>query len=293
MLGAILGGVSALSGIFGSNSAAKAQEAAADKQLDLARETRDLTRADLNPWLSAGNNALAAYNYELGIGPRPTFGGNQLSVEVVPGSSGRPEVAGSVPAQWDSMSELAQAQYRRNHPDDFSAHSKAMPDRYSVGGKMFDNMAAAQNYARENSTAGTEYGGYKASPGYDYQLEQGVNALDMSAAARGGLYSGATGKAVTQFGQDIGASYYNNYLNRLSGQASSGQNAAAQSGAANQFASQQATNALGNIGNAQAAGAVGTSNAIQGGINNLVGWMGYNQSQGNNAFGGSNMAWTL
>src|SRR6516162_886239 len=47
-------------------------------------------------------------------------------------------------------------------------------------------------------------------PGYQFNLQQGVNAIDASAAAHGLLNSGATGKALEQYGQGLGSSYLNN-----------------------------------------------------------------------------------
>lgn len=122
------------------------------------------------------------------------------------------------------------------------------------------------------------YGGYQQSPGYDFRLGEGVNALDMSAAASGDLFSGRTGKAITQFGQDFATNDYNNYLNRLSGLAGSGQNAAAASGTALTNNNAMVNQALGAQGNAQAAGAVGMGNAFNQGLGNAVGAYQYQQA---------------
>lgn len=61
---AVIGGVSA-------NKAAKAQQGAANTQVGLARETRDLTRADLQPYAQGGLGAQNALLYELGLAERP------------------------------------------------------------------------------------------------------------------------------------------------------------------------------------------------------------------------------
>ena len=53
-----------------------------------------------------------------------------------------------------------------------------------------------------------------AEPGYQFGLTQGRDAREGGAAARGGLYSGNTGKALTQFGTDYGASKFNDAFNR-------------------------------------------------------------------------------
>ena len=58
---------------------------------------------------------------------------------------------------------------------------------------------------------------FQTTPGYDFRMSQGVNALDRSASARGGLYSGAAGKALTEYGQGVGSQEYGNYVGGLSG----------------------------------------------------------------------------
>lgn len=55
---------------------------------------------------------------------------------------------------------------------------------------------------------------FEADPGYGFRLSEGVNALDKSAAARGSLFSGAQGKALTRYGQDYGSNEYANAYNR-------------------------------------------------------------------------------
>lgn len=66
-------------------------------------------------------------------------------------------------------------------------------------------------------------GRFQTSPGYQFQMNEGVNALDRSAAARGGLYSGAQGKALTEYGQGVANQEFNNRLSTLAGMAGSGQ----------------------------------------------------------------------
>ena len=51
-------------------------------------------------------------------------------------------------------------------------------------------------------------------PGYGFRLSEGLKALERSAAARGGLLSGGTGKALTRFGQEMGSQEFGNAYNR-------------------------------------------------------------------------------
>lgn len=118
------------------------------------------------------------------------------------------------------------------------------------------------------------------TPGYQFNLTQGLKAVQNSAAARGLGVSGAAQKGAAQYAQGLAGNQYQNLfsnalqtygtnLGRLQGQANLGENAAAQTGA---FGTQTAANigqtAVGSA-NAQAAGTVGVANALSGGITGL------------------------
>ncbi len=64
-------------------------------------------------------------------------------------------------------------------------------------------------YARDFSMAD-----YEADPGYGFRMKEGMKALENSAAARGGLLSGATLKGAQRFGQDLASQEYLNAFNR-------------------------------------------------------------------------------
>ena len=61
------------------------------------------------------------------------------------------------------------------------------------------------------------------TPGYDFRLNEGTRAIEGSAAARGGLYSGATMQALQNYGQDYATNAYENWLNRVGGLTQMGQ----------------------------------------------------------------------
>lgn len=136
---------------------------------------------------------------------------------------------------------------------------------------------------------GLTYGGYTKTPGYDFRMNQGLDALESSAAAKGGLYSGAAMRDALQYGQDYASSEYGNYLNRLGGMSDAGAAAAGNSTNANAQAAVGISNALGSIGNAQAAGAIGQGTAWQNALGNFMGMNNYQkQVTGNNGgFGNS------
>lgn len=58
----------------------------------------------------------------------------------------------------------------------------------------------------------------ESDPGYKFRMDQGVEALDKSAASRGRLLSGAQQKALTDYGQGMGSQEYSNAYARYADQ---------------------------------------------------------------------------
>jgi len=73
--------------------------------------------------------------------------------------------------------------------------------------------AGAQGYGKYASAEFTP-GMFQADPGYAFRMSEGMKALERSAAARGGLLSGATLKGTQRFGQDLASQEYQNAFNR-------------------------------------------------------------------------------
>lgn len=61
------------------------------------------------------------------------------------------------------------------------------------------------------------YRGFEKTPGYQFQMDEMSDAVQGSAAGAGGLYSGATMKALNDRAGGIAAQGYDNHLNRLLG----------------------------------------------------------------------------
>lgn len=139
-------------------------------------------------------------------------------------------------------------------------------------------------------------------PGYQFRLSQGLQALQNSAAARGGLLSGGTAKDLENYAQNYASNEYGNVygralgeyqqrfnifqtnqanqFNRLASVAGAGQIAAGQLNAAGQGAAGNVSNillgsagqiggALQNAGAARASGYAGISNALSGGLGDI------------------------
>jgi hypothetical protein len=86
--------------------------------------------------------------------------------------------------------------------------------------------------AAQKTGANNAFQNYLGSTGYNFNLQQGDNAINSNQAAKGLLNSGSTGKALTAYGQNLGSNYFNNYLGQLSGLAGAGQTALGQVGQA-------------------------------------------------------------
>jgi hypothetical protein len=333
--GMAIGGIaSSLIGASSANKAADAQVEAANATIKEQKRQYDLGRADIAPWRDAGLNALGAYQYELGLGPRPGsapavitqsgagadgtmarqapqatpndmdlytrlhlmksgaisgdnwtdpeshvaqgFGTGRFGVRGA-GDNRQMMVDGMPVGEFNNNMELRRlmAQYGGgNQPPP----QQSGPASYSVNGQSFDSMEDAQAYANSQATGDGGYRGFQETPGYQYMLDEGQNALANYAAARGMRLSGATLKRSQEHATGLANQEYGTYLNRLSGLAGVGQTATNTGISAGQNYANAAGNALMQAGQARASGYMGVNNAIQGGISNLYSVYGMQQA---------------
>jgi hypothetical protein len=165
--------------------------------------------------------------------------------------------------------------------------SQEEKDQYAKELADYNALVGAKDYGKY---ATAEFGAdkFKTDPGYAFRMSEGMKALERSAAARGGLMSGATLKGIQRYGQDLASTEFTNAFNRyqaertgtlnpfqaLAGTAQSGANTlgsqAGQMGAnISNALGAYGSAAQGNIigsGNAQASGYMGGANAIAGGV---------------------------
>lgn len=247
-----------------ASKAASAQKDAANRQIDVQKEMYDQTVNRLAPWVSSGLTANQAAGSMMGLNAAPTIGGvaptvNTLTMPGTPASGGGARFGTS-------------AQDRQG----YSQHAAATPGTtsYTVNGQNFDTMAAAQAYADANKTGGTPWS-FQTSPAYQFNMQQGLDGVQASQAAKGGLYSGAAMQAMQDRATGVASNEYWNVYNALAGQSSAGQNAAGLQANAGQNYANGASSALANYGNAAAAGATGVGNALSSGINNGLSIWGY------------------
>lgn len=127
-----------------------------------------------------------------------------------------------------------------------------------------------------------------SDPSYQFRLNQGLAAVQRSAAAKGGLFSGGTLKGLNDYAQgaasqEYGAAYsrwnndQTNAFNRLASIAGLGQTATQATSQAGQSATGNITNLITQGANAQAAGTISSANALNSGISSgMNSWMQYN-----------------
>jgi hypothetical protein len=144
---------------------------------------------------------------------------------------------------------------------------------------------------------------FKETEAYQFQRDQGIEAIDRSAASRGMLFSGQTQKDLSRFNQGLASQEYGTYLNRLAGLAEAGQGAAARQAGYTMQTGNSMNNALAgqlgytnqalggignakatgqiNAGNAYASGQIGVANALSGMFGNLTNVVGQHAMMSN------------
>lgn len=133
----------------------------------------------------------------------------------------------------------------------------------SNGSAANSQIGALLGLGGDSGAANKAFQSYLGSTGYNFQLQQGQNAIGSSAASKGLLNSGATAKALTGYGQGLASQSFNNYLGQLGGLSNSGLQAG------------EATGQAGTTGGGNAAGYTqGIGQAWSQGINNAIGGAG-------------------
>lgn len=109
----------------------------------------------------------------------------------------------------------------------------------------------------------TAFNNYLGSTGYNFQLNSGSQAITTNNASKGLLNSGATGKGLVKFGQDLGSNYFNNYLTQLEGQQTAGGNSLSQVANAGALAGGNSVSPI-----------LAGGNAVSSGVNGALGSLG-------------------
>ena len=171
----------------------------------------------------------------------------------------------------NAASGLSQAQYEQNRTD-------LTPWREAGGtalGQMSAGTANGAEFNRDFTLAD-----FQKDPGYQFRMDQGQQALERGAAARGGALGGGSLKALDRYGQNYASGEYQNAYNRFNADKASRFNRLASLAGTGQTATRDVANMgtananqIGEYGlqgaNARASGYVGQANAIGGGLSIL------------------------
>ena len=176
-------------------------------------------------------------------------------------------------AQADAANQAAAAQLTAAR-EQIAAQERMFEQQVELQEPWREAGITALNQLTPLATQYTPFGmeQFKADPGYQFRLSEGMKALDRQAAARGGLISGAALKAAQRYGQELGSQEYGAafgryltereaQLNPLQSLAGVGQTSTNQLvGAAGQTGA-NISNILGSAGQAQAQGILGAGQA--------------------------------
>jgi len=250
---AIIGGslIGAASSIYGSDKAGDAAKDASGASVAEQRRQFDTVRGDTQGLRDIGNSALGSIARLYGYAP--------------PGA--KPAAAPLSFAQWS----------QQNGGGFGGGFGMGIPGRIGAGApglqKGYADYLASQR-AQPRGTGQPDMSGFFASPDYQFRLTEGQRAIDSSAAARGGLLSGAAVKAGTRYASNLASGEYGAFYDRLAQQAGLGVTGIGASAAAGANAANNISNSYLQGGQARGsaylAGAQGINNAAQGGISN---WM--------------------
>jgi hypothetical protein len=273
---------------YAANKSSKAAKGAANTQAQAAKDANQVQyqiyqqqRSDNEPFRQNALTAQNEYMTLLGLGapqqatqPQPMGAAGGAGPQTLgsvtgayqpPGGNGIGRLVGGNPKRMDEFDVGAQvAPY--SPPQAVSApapQAQAVP----VASGMTPEQAQQAAFDR-----------FRNTPGYQFGLQTGFDQVQASAAAHGGLYSGATLKALQRYGNDYADQQgYTPYMNRLASLAGMGQTANAQNAQAGMNYANQTGNNLIGAGNARASGLVGqaqASNQLAGNIAGIGGWLG-------------------
>ena len=281
------GVLTAGAGVYSSNRASGQQQNAANQASATQLQMQQNAINQVAPWRNAGMGALQQYSMLMGLGPVDMGGATGMqgpppqAIQPVPPNVGGSYPTGTSPAgtspgapnQWVTGQGAGGAR---------TAGDASIPINPVVGAPTQTSGPSAGDMGGGGANPAQNIQQWLTQlPGYQFQLGQGMNAVENSAAARGMGLSSNTLQNLDQFGQGLAGTTFNQWLDRLNNMSTLGANAS--TGNATNIM-QSASNIGGyqiGAGNAAAAGTIGSANAIAGGVNNSMNnYLNYSMMQG-------------
>lgn len=250
-------GGSALLGAGVSLAASKKQAGAANNASSAALAQYQQSRSDLSPYRQTGVGANSTLQNLLGIAPTTGVDWNAYL-------KNNPDVAAS-------------ATYGGDPAQHYEDYGKKEGRQLTY----LDPSAVTSQPGYGSLTKQFTGADLTSDPGYQFEQNQGQLAINRAASAAGRYDSGATLKALTQYGNDYAgtkfneaagrdAAYKNSVYSMLSGQQGVGANAAGVTAGLGAGATNASNAALLGGADASAAGLVGAANSLSGGVGNYL-----------------------
>jgi hypothetical protein len=141
---------------------------------------------------------------------------------------------------------------------------------YNTTGQTAETQQANLLGLNGQTAADTAMSTYQTSPGYQWQMSEGLKGVDAGAAASGMLRSGATLKAEDTYAAGLANSDFSNYYSRLSGLTTTGESAASQQASSNTSTGSQLASTYTGAGNAQSSIYGNTASGVSNTVNSLM-----------------------
>lgn len=276
-IGAAIGtaAVSVGGAVLGASATNNAADTAADAQRDasaantaLARETYAQNAQRLDPYAANGMTAGNAIMSILGFGGGPGGGGTPAVDPAIADDEWATQALQALAAEVNP-SIMARVSNIQDPTERLAALEPLLQrvDRQAYGQFMARNprhtAANAQFTApMASGNAMAAFDTFRNSSAYDWRLSQGIKAQQQGMGALGAFDSGATRKALTEYGQNFGSNELGNWMDRLSQQQGFGLGAASALAGVSQNMAGSVMNS-----NNQAASATGNAALIRGAAN--------------------------
>lgn len=265
-------------GAVGSAVGGHAQEQGAEAAANASKDQFNTTNAQQQPFIQSGYGALNRLNYLLGVSPQTASG---APVNSSGSSNGVDPSSGYRIGAGGGISQGIAGGFNQNG--------------MNLGGAVGTALQGASGAPTSPAAAGSAPGGpgygsltaaftpqdylNNQDPGYQFQLQQGTQALRNAAGAGSGALSGAALKDLIGYNQDYANTGYqsafdrfntqnNNTYSRLAGLATLGQASAGNVAAQGTALAGQESTALTAAGKAQGGMYAGIANNIGSGVGN-------------------------
>lgn len=198
-----------------ATAAAQLQYKASQEALALQKQMWEASQTQQQPWLEAGRAGLSGLLGGMGLGTLS----QQTTTPVDPYATERTNYQTSVD----------QLKQRINQPGISLRERENLREELLAAERRLEQLprapGAETNWAvTPGDATATGYGDlmknfsqedFIKDPGYDFRMQEGMNALNQSAAAKGMPFGGAAAKAAIQYGQNLGSNEYSNAYNRF------------------------------------------------------------------------------